>query len=472
VIDPTIRRACHLALVMTVSLAACGGGPSAATTDGTAPVVTADEPSTTTSSPLDGTLGGEPDDSGLTMCVEVGYPTAPEDWYSDSPIYVGNEMPVEEVGAFARELEGYENIWIDREHNGWVTVGFVDADVAAHQAALEAEFPDAGVVAVAMPIAVEDLELIRQRIDEALPADMNAWNVYDARGVVSVWVHRLTPERIALVEDIVGDDPACLEGVDPELAPVPGPQPDGGDGWTYLAAVDNMMGERPIVIADSERLAEAWAALGLEDEPAAVDFQTRIVVAFPFFYSGSCPESRFDDVVVEGGVVYPVVVYPGTEQWCTADANPRTYLIGMERDVLPSPPFRIFHSKETVLTVQVTADLRQPGSVPTDAQVEDVVAPRPRSATATPTVIETGFPWPITIDVSCGIDYLGVINGVGWHTAEDTGGLPPAWEDETVDGLLDVELLMTDGPHPTLAATAGGHEVLYLPGADDGAACD
>lgn len=80
------------------------------------------------------------------MCEDVGHPTAPEDWYADSPIYAGNDMPIEQVRSFASGLAGYENIWIDREHNGWVTVGFVDADVQSHQRLLEEEFPNAGVV--------------------------------------------------------------------------------------------------------------------------------------------------------------------------------------------------------------------------------------------------------------------------------------------------------------------------------------
>lgn len=408
---------------------------------------------------------------GLPMCEQVGYPTAPEDWYEDSPLYVGNEMPIEEVQAFASSLEGYENYWIDRDHNGWVTVGFVDADVAAHQAVLEEEFPDVGVVAVEMPYTYEELDRIRRRIAAALPEDIDASNMYEARGVVSVWVGRLTPDRIEVVEEIVGDDPACLEGMDPATTPEPGPQRQGGDGWVYLAVVDSMVRDRPTVVADAASLSQLWEELGADGPPPTVDFDVHIVVGFSVLYSGSCPETRFDDVVVEGDLVHPAISHISTEPACTDDGNPRTYLIGIERELLPPPPFRISYEKGTMLEVHVTADLRQPGSVPAPGEVVDVAAEPPRTATPTPILIETGFPWQLTIDVSCGIDYLGVINWVGWHIAEDAEGLPAEWEGATVDGLLDLELLMTEGPEPTLTATAGGHDVLFLPGPDEGDRC-
>lgn len=83
---------------------------------------------------------------------------------------------------------------------------------------------------------------------------------------------------------------------------------------------------------------------------------------------------------------------------------------------------------------------------------------RPRPAGL---VIETGFPWTFTLDLNCGIEYLGVINDVGWHSAVD---VPVEWAGLAVDGLLDVEPLMAEGPEPSLTAAAGGREVLYLPG--------
>ena len=70
----------------------------------------------------------------VLSCEDIDTPYAPEDWYADTPIYVGNEMPIDEVRVFAQTLDGFRDIWIDRAHNGWIGVGFDDADVEAHQA--------------------------------------------------------------------------------------------------------------------------------------------------------------------------------------------------------------------------------------------------------------------------------------------------------------------------------------------------
>ncbi len=268
-----------------------------------------------------------------------------------------------------------------------------------------------------------------------------------------------------------GDDPVCLEGMDPATTPLPGPQPTGGDGWAFLAVVDSMVGDRPTVITDAEALHGLWNRLGGEGPPPSADFDTHIVVGFALLHSGSCPETRFDDVVVEGDLVYPVISHLSTQQFCTDDGNPRTYLIAIQRDRLPTPPFRISYQKGTVLEVQVIADLREPGSLATEGETEDITAVPPRTATQTPLIIEPGFPWPFTLDPTCGTEYLGVINGVGWHIADDTD-LPVEWDAATVNGLLDLEIVLKEGPEPSLTATAVERDVLYLPGPDEGNPCD
>ena len=54
----------------------------------------------------------------------------------------------------------------------------------------------------------------------------------------------------------------------------------------------------------------------------------------------------------------------------------------------------------------------------------------------------------------------------GSHIANDTT-LPAEWEEATLDGLLDVELLIEEGPELSLTPTAGGRDILYLPGPDE-----
>jgi len=278
---------------VALSVVACGG---ASTPAPGSPAPTAAS-STTLTSAVPSVVSGA---SGLPRCEAVGYPTAPDGWYTDSPIYVGNEMPIDEVQALASGLAGYENIWIDRQHNGWITVGFVDADVTAHQASLADRFPDVGVVAVDMPYTRYELNRVRQRIAQALPDDMDAANIDDVAGVVVVWVGSLTAERVATAEEAVGKGPVCLDGLDPATNPEPGPQPEGGDGWTYLAAVDSMVRDRPSVVADAGSLLELWEQLYAVGRPPLVDFDSGIVVGFSVLHSSACPETRFDDVVVEG----------------------------------------------------------------------------------------------------------------------------------------------------------------------------
>lgn len=399
--------------------------------------------------------------SGVRSCNDIELPSAPEDWYDDEPVYVGNEMPVDAIRAFSSSLDGYVDIWIDRNHNGWVTVGFVDADVESHQAALEAQFPDDGVVAVQLPFTPEELDRVAVRLQTELPDDMDARNVDYLRGSVMVYGGLLTDERVALIEDAVGSDPVCIDGIDPSMMPDRGPQQASGEGWLFLGVVDDYVGEVPVAISDQESLKALWDSLSLAGEAPVVDFESHVAVAFPLGYSGSCPDTRFDGFVVEGDRVMPLIAHITVAQGCTDDYNPRTYVVAVERDVFPSPPFHLVEWEHSSRALRVDVDLRVPGQAVGDG-VAEVDIDRPRRATEMPLVIETGFPWTITIDAECDPSYLGEINGVGWHA--ELGSLPSEWADSEVDGLIDLELLLAEGPNPSLTASAGGVQVVYEPG--------
>ncbi len=137
----------------------------------------------------------------MVNCEDIDVPHAPEDWYAETPVYVGNEMPIDEVRAFATTLEGFRDVWIDRDHNGWIGVGFDDADVEAHQTALAAEFPGVGVVAVDMPYTAAELEELSQDLQSRLPDGMETASIYEVQGFIEIWVGRLTPENIAAVSE-------------------------------------------------------------------------------------------------------------------------------------------------------------------------------------------------------------------------------------------------------------------------------
>jgi len=411
----------------------------------------------------------------VVNCEDIEVPHAPEDWYADTPLYVGNEMPIDEVRAFAQGLEGFRDVWIDRAHNGWIGVGFDDADVEAHQVALEAKFPGVGVVAVEMPYTRVELEDIGAELVSRLPDGMEVAGVDDLRGYVEVFIGPLTPENAAAALVVIGDAPACIAGIDPAMMPAAGPQPEGGEGWSYLGEADTMLdSEYPRILADAEELATVWGQLGLEGSPPTVEFDRQVALYLVTGHSSSCPETRLDDVAVDGGLVYAVI--PSTtelteEMACTADWVPRTYLVAVDRDRLPAPPFQVTAEKEYGARVEVTTDLRVPGSAPARGEVSPAEIVPVREVTPMPYWIETEFPWVLTIDPACGVDYLGPINDVHWHRAEGSG-MPEEWTTAVVDGLLDLDLLMTPGPEPTLTASAGGIEVLYLPGSEAAGGCD
>jgi hypothetical protein len=383
-------------------------------------------------------------------------------------------MPIEAVRAFARNLDGFQDIWIDREHNGWIGVGFHDADVEAHQAKLEAEFPGVGLVAVEMPYTPDELAAVAGDLESRLSDGMEVAGVDEIRGYVEVFIGALTPESVAAASEAIGTAPACIAGIDPSIIPAPGPQSSGGEGWAYLGEADSMLdSELPRILADQGELATVWGQLGLEGRPAEVDFERQVALYLVIGHSGSCPETRLDDIVVEADLMYAVI--PSTTALtggvaCTADWVPRTYLVAVDRDRLPSPPFQLTAEKEYGARVEVTADLRVPGSAPAAGEVSPAEVLPVREPTPMPYLIEPEFPWPLIIDPACGVDYLGPINDVHWHRAEGSG-MPEEWKAAVVDGLLDLDLMMTNGPEPTLTASAGGVEILYLPGSETETVC-
>jgi len=443
------------AVVLLLAVAACGQPPA-----GVEP-----EPSTI---PSTSTPAVE-----VMFCEDIDVPYAPEDWYADTPIYVGSEMPIDEVREFARTLEGFRDVWIDSAHNNWIGVGFHDGDVEAQQARLAAEFPGVGVVAVEMPYTSEDLDEIFQDLRGRLPDGMEPAGIYEVQGYVEIWVGWLTPENITAVSEVVGGVPVCLSGQDPATTPAEGPQPAGGEGWAYLGEADTMLdSELPRILAEPVALASVWKELGLEGVAPVVDFDRQVVFSLVIGHSGSCPDTRLDDVVVDGDLVYAVIPTITDEMGCTADWVPRTYLVAVDRNRLPAPPFQITAQEESFgARVAITTDLRVPGSAPAEGDVVPAEAGPVREPTPMPYIIEPGFPSPpMIVDPACGVDYLGEINNVHWNRDEGTG-MPEEWDVAVIDGLIDLELMMTTGPEPTLTASAGGVEVLYLPGPEAEPGC-
>lgn len=405
-----------------------------------------------------------PTGDGVPTCDEIAWFTGPEDLYADTPVYVGNEMPIETVTAYANGMDGFAQAWIDREHNGWINVGFVDVDLDAAQAELDEAFPNDGVVAVGLPFTESELEEIRRRVAAALPVEFDASNFHPLHGRVEVWVGTLTEENVELVGQLVGDEPVCVSGRDPATTPEPGPQPEGGEGWTYLGEFDVGLGaEVPVAVAgNANAYAVLWSGLGGGAEPPAVDFDDSVVVAVETGYSGSCPETRLDEIAIDDSAVELVINTITDEMACTDDYNPRVYVVELDRAVLPEPPFTVGRGDAPALARQVREDLREPESEPGGL----APAPEPEPEAQIPSVIEPGFPWEAMLDLRCGIEWLGELNGAHWRTDAD---FPEEWETEVLDDdLLPVILLLSEGPEPSLTVTAGNHEVVYRPASGAG----
>ncbi|HEX6221368.1 MAG TPA: hypothetical protein VF115_09755 [Acidimicrobiia bacterium] len=413
-----------------------------------------------------------PADDAIPNCADLSPISADPSLYRDTPKYVGNEMPVDEVRRWATQHRGFEGIWIDRDHNGWVTVAF-SQDAEQRQADVQQEFPDDGVVVVSVDWTEEQLMELQERVIDELTGVVDVAGVGSPTnyGVVSVFINVLTEEAIAEVESRFAGEPLCVEGKDPADAVAPGPQPDGGDGWRLILA-ERGVGEvyRTGIAWDQTSLLDLMESIpGLGDTDFDVDFESEVVVWFGAVYGSSCPNLRLDDVIVERNTVYPMIVNPDNPGACTDDANPYTFMVGVDRDRLPGPPFHIqlgpadpppgVPEERTV----VHADLREPGTTAGADEVGfDPNLPEPRPERSG-TIIEPGYPWEYEIDLTCGWEWLGEINSYQWVASSP---IPQAWLDAT-DGQdsVVVQVTLNEGdPDPFVEVAFADQSVIYTIG--------
>lgn len=412
---------------------------------------------------------------GLQRCSsDLDWQTADPSFYRDEPIYVGNNAPVDEVRAWASQQPGYEDIWVDRNHNGWVSVGFSE-DAAARQADIEAEFPGAGVVAVEVRATEQELRALRAEVEEALEG-LDSWGLSHSvpSGMVSVDVPVLDEETLSRFAELAGPM-LCIGGADPADAVPDGPQPTEGDGWRLLAEDLTGWSYRTGVATTPEQYEALWREADLTGELPSVDFETEIVIWFGAVYGSGCP-IRLDDVAFDQDrrVVHGEFVLPGNPTFCNADANPHAFVLAVQRDRLPDAPFAVQldaedppgGAPEERTTVEV--DLRPTGSTATDDQLvvqflEDMGPPQP-DVLMPDLVIEDGYPWLVRLDLACSVDVLGPINGTMWRAIDPdlVNGPPEQWNQDLNDGMVAAELLMTADP-PLLTVTANGHTVEYEP---------
>ncbi len=122
-------------------------------------------------------------------------------------------------------------------------------------------------------------------------------------------------------------------------------QPRAGDGWRLLAAVRGLGPVDDAAVAeDDTAYRRLWEdTLGLRPERPGVDFTSEVVVWFGAVHSGTCPDLRLDDVVVDHDrdpvVVHPQITLVGAPSFCTADANPYAFVVALDRAELPAGPW-------------------------------------------------------------------------------------------------------------------------------------
>lgn len=479
-----------LALVAAVSLS---GGPTLAAepTSSEAPsasmvgATTSVPPATAATSPTPAaTFPG-----GFPRCRDVQPISADPSLYRDEPIYVANEMPTAEVQQWARTQPGFEELWIDRDHLGWISVGFSE-DAAARQADIERLFPDDGVVAVAVPHTRRELRRLQREVGDSLSDVARSWATSASvhQGVVSVEVGALTDEVLAFLQERFAGQPLCVDGPDPSTLPSPGPQPRAGEGWRLLGAERVGKTYRTGIAWDDASLERLWTRSGLPGDPPTVDFEREVAIWFAHVYGGSCPDQRLDDVIVdrERALLYPLIVDAAGALFCTDDANPFAFVVAVERSRLPVGPFTIqldaneppagAPRERTVVDV----DLSGPGATAGPGEVHRDRAHRGENVMTSGGFAEPGFAQAYRFDVGCGIAWLGVVNDVGWvveptdpsaGTAAGTG-LPPAWQPlVAADGTLEVSLLLLTDPQPRVTVSANGLTVAYRPSTEPPPGC-
>jgi hypothetical protein len=416
----------------------------------------------------------------VPRCEEIPDVSPPADAFRDAPIYVANEQPIGRLRGWARQQPGFETLWIDRDHLGWVVLAF-SVDAEARQADLERRFPGVGAVAVGVDWTYRGLRRLQRRVVRDLEGPL-AVGVDVSKGVVTVSPGVLYPERVATIGRLFGGERICIEGTDPSDAPKPGPQPQSGEGWHLLG--DRKVGPpyRTGIATDEATWSELWNAAGMDGIPPSVDFQRDVAIWFGAVYGISCPDIRLDDVVVdaERQIVHALIVLPDPPPACTDDARGHAYLVALERARLPGPPLTIqldadgpppgAPEERTV----VEADLRIPGLVAAPDEIHGAPPPDTRYVLRSGMVTEPGFPFPYLMDTRCGVEWLGELNDVWWRTETPPGQpayVPREWQ-EAIDasGTLELEIilrldddpLLPDGD-PTIEATLNGLTLTYRP---------
>lgn len=440
-----------LPLTLVLTLAGCAGG----STPGPA-------------SPTGDTFAGFP------PCADTPTLAADPALYRDEPRYGNAVELVEDVATWASGRPGFEELWLDRDRNGWVTVGFggEDVDIAALQDEVGEEFPGEGVVVVRVPFATSELQALMDRVlpvlvaADATPTGGVALDV--PRGRLALFGVPTSPEAQDALEQFAGE-PLCVDVVDAAAFVPEGDQPDQGEGWRLLGhAAGAGEAYRTGVATTDEQLAALWEASGLDGDAPGVDWRTEVVVWFGAVYGTGCPV-RLDGVLVDGRTLHGEIVVPGSGPGtaCAADANPHAFVVAVERGALPPGPFVVqlgpddpppgAPQERTVVDV----DLSPPGATATDEQLRrDPDAgpqPGPLLQEGDPRAPEPGARFVWRSRPQCEGVVVGPFAGTLWRLADGEA----EWTE--ADGQ-EVSFFPVDDD--ALVVTSPGMDYLFVPAPD------
>lgn len=465
-----MRRTTLVTVVLALLAVACGGsaGPGGADPAGAGQ----DAPE----------RAGE--EGGIARCDELAPVEVPDELVADSPVYVGNEQPVEEVMAWAADRPGFAEVWVDRDRNGWVVVG-VTEELEATRAAAAQAFPDDGVVVVQVERSLDELLALQDEVHERSTTVQGSSS--DVRlGRVKLYVPRLTDEVLAELSAEFAGEAVCVEGGDPADAPGDGPQPLEGDGWRLLAAEQgsSAFAFTTGIATTPEQVDGALRFLELGDVDVDVDLQSEVVVWFGEAHGSSCPERRLDGITVDDGdepVLRPVIVDPTDPMACTSDLTGAwAFVVAVDRGVLPVGPFtiRVTDGDRPIQdeATFVDADLSRPGSTVDDGDLGPPERGPKDDALRDGDHVEPGFPSSYVMYVHCGVGALGYLNDVFWVSQDESlwyGEVPGPWQDlADEDQELVVDVQLETGDPPTVTATLNDHSVTYVPGDPADHGCD
>lgn len=119
-------------------------------------------------------------------------------------------------------------------------------------------------------------------------------------------------------------------------------QPTAGHDWQLLGRQRSIGQPNSIaVVTDQVQLAAAWKALHLSDDPSRVDFDRSIVFWLTSIGTIGCP-SRLDDLRIDPGAALVDATFSrGFTLGCDDGIVPDSFLVRVERERLPTAPYRV-----------------------------------------------------------------------------------------------------------------------------------